>query len=287
VKNNSESEINKSSLSQALANNKLKDTPLPVELIALDFDGTCANYEPTPHIDSSVMLQLRQARNQGIGWVLNSDRSISDLSGVASQLEAKVRPWAILSQQRAIHFLGHDGDYHPHREWNNRQAKIHNQLRRAIQPYFSEWTAQIHRNFNVLLEFVDEGTFSFMVPPEEIEQLGEMLSDFVSVWPDAIVSGNHEWRFVSHKYFSKGALLAEASAYMRIPSSRILAVGDSINDMSMLSPDVAGWIGCPSNSCYDVKELVSDCSGIIAREHDFLGTSTIIRHFVNASWAES
>lgn len=249
-------------------------------LIALDFDGTCAGYIPHPHVDPTVIERLGQARYRGAHWVLNSDRSIDDLLQIVSQLPPDLRPWALLSQQRAIHFLGSGGDYHPHRKWNARQAEVHHQLWCSMSPYFSEWSRLIQSNFDVRLGFVNEQSFSFMVLPERIKELGAMLVDLVADWPDAAVSGNHEWRFIHHRSFSKGLVLSEMSRYFCIPASQVLAVGDSINDISMLAPDVAHWVGCPSNACAEVLEVVRQLGGIVARERSAHGTSMVISQFM-------
>lgn len=264
--------------------NKKKEGEHPIGLIALDFDGTCSNYNPVPHIDSIVASQLQQGLKQGIGWVLNSDRTFNDLLSIVEQLPKKNWPRAILSQQREIYFLGSRCGYYPHKKWNDQKVEFHNKLWECIQPYFGEWSSTIQRLFEIRMKFINEGHFSFMVHPEKVELLGAVLAEFIEDWPDAVISGNHEWRFITHRTFSKGVLLSEASNCLRIPASRILAIGDSVNDISMLDPNVAMRVGCPANSCQKVREHVSNCSGVVAQQKNAKGTSCLINYFMNISY---
>lgn len=266
--------------------NKKKEGEHPIGLIALDFDGTCSNYNPVPHIDNTVSSQLQQGRRQGTGWVLNSDRTFKDLLSIVEQLPKKNWPRAILSQQREIHFLSSRGYFYPHKEWNDQKVEFHNKLWECIQPYFDEWSSTIQRLFEIRMKFINEGHFSFMVHPEKVELLGAVLAEFIEDWPDAVISGNHEWRFITHRTFSKGVLLSEASNCLRVPASRILAIGDSVNDMSMFDPKVAMRVGCPANSCQKVREHVSNCSGVVAQQKNAKGTSYLINYFMNISCAE-
>lgn len=253
---------------------------MQLRLIALDLDGTAVQYEPFLRLDPSLIECLRQARTNGIRWVMNSDRSVEDMVSLVKHLPSIDWPVALLSNQREILFLCKTGRYEPHSIWNRGQEVIHQSLWAKISHFFPIWCREIEERFHVRMRFVNERVFTFMVSKNQVEALGEILEEKVAPWPEAIVSGNHQWRSLVHRRFSKGHVLRETIRYLSVDTDEVLAVGDSLNDMSMLNGITASLVGCPSNASPEVIAAVRDAGGVVATESGALGTTQVIKYFV-------
>lgn len=251
----------------------------PVRLIALDFDGTCARYEPELVVDDPVREILRPHLGNGIRWAFNSDRDPHRLLEVAMRLPPAERPDAILARQRDI--LLRDGEgYRAHEPHNTERQERHRALWARLTPAFADWEAEIRAAFEVLESYVNDHAFAFRVPHPQAEALHQHLRGLVVPWTDAQVSGNQEWSFVLHASFSKAALLEEAARVFAVPPESVLAIGDGLNDLTMLDGRITPRVGCPANACAPVKEAVARAGGLVADLHEAHGAAAILRHFL-------
>ncbi len=253
---------------------------MPPALIALDLDGTAVRYEPQFELDPLLVDCLRDARRQGVGWLMNSDRWVKDMIKLAGRLDLDHRPVALLSQQQSIHILNQKGEYEPHAAWNEVQEKLRGELWREIQPFFACWEREIKEAYFVTNSFANETALAFCVPEEEVEDLREVMAEMLAPWPEAQISGNNEWGFVVHRDFSKGRLLIEAAQRLGVAASDILAIGDGLNDVSMLDGRVTPLVGCPASACPQAVEAVLSAGGFAARESGVAGTVAVIRHYL-------
>lgn len=250
------------------------------KLIALDLDGTCARYEPRLEIDPVLIDYFRSLNGDGVRWVINSDRYADTLFDVAKRLPAAQRPVAILSLQRFI-YLAHDsGEYVSFEAWNNRQNSLHEALWQRITPYFDQWQQAVESRFSVLDSVVNDIVFAYMVHSQDIEKLREMMNDFLTPFPEAQVSGNHDWSFMLHRSFSKATLLKAAAEYFKVNRENLIAVGDGLNDISMLCGEVTPNVGCPVNASSEVIAAVQKAGGVLAAGESALGTLEVIRHYL-------
>ncbi|MCX8044313.1 MAG: Cof-type HAD-IIB family hydrolase [Desulfobacterota bacterium] len=254
----------------------------PLYLVSLDLDGTSVRYEPRLEMHPDVVLFLEMLRNRGVVWVMNSDRYTDTMADIAGLLEIEQKPIALLSCQRFIHFMNGDGTYQPLHEWNNEQMRLHAQLWHIIQPRFPAWKAIIEREFTVLECVANDLVFACMAPPEQTPQLRQRLQKLIQDVPNAQVSGNHDWSFILHASFSKARVLQRCAALLGIPRERIIAIGDGINDISMLNGSVAQCVGCPSNASPEVIAAVKEAGGIVADAAEAEGTISVLRHYLKS-----
>ncbi len=253
---------------------------VPQYLVALDLDGTSVRYDPRLEMDPAVVDCLRKLRTKGVAWVMNSDRYTDDMVDIAGLLEPDDRPSAILSCQRFILMRDREDGYTPLSAWNKQQMLLHAELWKSISPYFSEWRSRIERTFSVVNSVINDIVFAFLVPAEQTEDLRTMLRSFIKPWPNAQLSGNHEWSFVLHTRFSKGRLLSACAEHLGIRQDMIISVGDGINDISMLNGSVTKKVGCPSNASPEVAAAVEAAGGLVAQSAAGSGTIEVIRHYL-------
>jgi hydroxymethylpyrimidine pyrophosphatase-like HAD family hydrolase len=248
-------------------------------LIALDFDGTSAVYEPCMAIHPGLADMLAQLRRCGYGWVLNSDRYIDTLIEISERLDPDVRPEAVLSAQRFIYRRNGRGVYEPLQPWNDSRMELHRELWRLIKPLFPQWQREIESDFTVRDRVVNDVVFACMVPADENAALRERMRAWIRPWPNAQLSGNHEWSFILHADFSKAAVLEHYCEVRGIEREKIIAVGDGYNDITMLDATLTPHAGCPADACPEVRAAVRAGGGYVAHSSGPEGTIEVIRFY--------
>jgi len=248
-------------------------------LIALDFDGTSAVYEPRMALHPGIVDVLAQVRGSGGGWVLNSDRYTDTLLAIARLLPADLQPEAVLSAQRFIHLRAGNGLFEPLQPWNESRMELHRSLWRELSPRFEEWQRAIEADFTVRDCVVNDLVFAYMVPAAQNAQLRERMRACIRPWPHAQLSGNHEWSFILHADFSKAGLLEHYCAVSGIAPEKIIAVGDGFNDITMLDASLTPHVGCPADACPEVLAAVGNGGGYIAGRGGPEGTIDVIRFY--------
>jgi len=252
-------------------------------LIALDLDGTSVRYEPRLEMEPELMQYIASVRSQGIAWVMNSDRYTDTMVDIAKALSFDQMPAALLSCQRFIHILNGDQTYLPLHAWNKEQMLLHKELWDKLSPHFSAWQKKIKQQFTPLDCVVNDLVFACMAPPDQTPALRELIKSFIIPWPEAQVSGNHDWSFILHASFSKGKVLQKCAELLGVPRRNIIAIGDGVNDISMLDGSVSGLVGCPANASKEVVAAVKTAGGIVADAESAAGTLQILKYYLRGS----
>jgi len=249
-------------------------------LIALDLDGTAVSYSPRLEMDSDLVRYLASVRDRGIVWVMNSDRYTDTMAGIASLLPEQQKPLALLSCQRFIHLRDGDETYLPVEAWNVLQTQKHTALWKKISPLFPLWRAKVESQFSIVDCVVNELVFAFRVSPDQTPALRGVMQQFIKDQPDAQISGNQEWTFILHASFSKAKVLKKCAQLLGFSTDHIIAIGDGINDITMLDGSVTKLVGCPANASPEVIHAVRYAGGIVSGAHEAAGTLDIIRNFL-------
>jgi len=249
-------------------------------LIALDLDGTSVTYFPRLAMDGALVQYLASVRDSGVAWVMNSDRYTDTMADIASVLPAEQKPLALLSCQRFIHLHDGNGTYLPVEAWNAGQTERHMELWKKIRPLFPQWRAQVESQFTLLENVVNDLVFAYRVSPEQTPALRKVMQHFIQEQPDAQISGNQEWTFILHASFSKAKVLKKCAELLSIPADRVIAIGDGINDITMLNGSVTKFVGCPANAAPEVIQAVRNAGGIVSDANEAAGALAVIRHFL-------
>ena len=256
-------------------------------LISLDLDGTCVRYEPVLEVDPVIIDLLKTFYPAGLRWVMNSDRYSEMMVEIAERIEPDLRPLAVLSSQRFIHFLDEGKQYCPCSDWNQQQILMHSKVWDKMSRCFEDWSSIIKKNFQIMDCAVDEHVFAFMVPDHETPDLRKLMLEFIKHWPDVKLSGNQEWTFILHGGFSKSRVLKKCAEVLGVKKADIIAVGDGFNDISMLDGSAASMVGCPANACREVIETVKAAGGIVAGTNYAAGTVEVLNYFLNLKFVEN
>ncbi len=250
-------------------------------LIALDLDGTSVRYDPILEMEPELIDYITKlAEDAGFAWVMNSDRFTETMNDIAMLLHPAQMPCALLSCQRFIHLLDGENRYTPFSSWNKQQLIKHKKLWDIIAPNFEKWAEVIEQRFKIVDKAINDIVFAYMVNSEKTYELRRLMKEFISDYPEAQVSGNHDWSFILQSSFSKRSVLLKCAEVFGVKPENIIAVGDGLNDITMLDGSVTQMTGCPANASCEVKKAVKNTGGYIAEESDAKGTLQVIKYFV-------
>ncbi|MDG2125439.1 MAG: HAD hydrolase family protein, partial [Verrucomicrobiales bacterium] len=113
----------------------------------------------------------------------------------------------------------------------------------------------------------------------EMDAICAFLDERVADIKNLSYERNSVYLRFSHSAYNKGLTLTELTKQLGLPTDRIFTAGDNHNDTSMLHPNVAGMVACPSNAVPEVKESVAGHGGYVAARPGGQGTLEALQHF--------
>jgi len=84
----------------------------------------------------------------------------------------------------------------------------------------------------------------------------------------------------SHRAYSKGTALSEITRQVGCTADDVLAAGDHLNDLPMLSCEHARWLVAPANAVDSVKEAVRRQKGFVSDEPHGYGVARGLEFFL-------
>ena len=99
-----------------------------------------------------------------------------------------------------------------------------------------------------------------------MEWIATHIAPIVAEIPDLGWQRNSIYLRFGHQSYQKGSTLTEMARLYRLPTSMVFAMGDSHNDIEMLSETHSGIAACPANAVEAIRQIISDRAGLIT-EH--------------------
>jgi len=255
------------------------------KLIATDLDGTLVGSRTDIQFVSALATEITDLRKgQGTKWCVCTGRSLRSFRGTFAPLEMlDLAPdYAIVKHAYIYRVDTGCGRYRPHRLWNWEIALRVWRDRLAATIVLKRWYRTIcamnrgvrtsaRSNRHVVLQFLSE---------EEAVAVADLLARKL---PER---SNHLRVFrrgreveVTTIPFTKGLAVAELARHLGVDRSQILTMGDGHNDMSMLSEEVAGLVGCPANASPEIMREVHRRGGHVASKASLEGVIEILRAY--------
>ncbi len=254
----------------------------PIKLISTDFDGTLHTDFENPPVPRELESLIGALQQRGVVWVINTGRDLTSLMESLTKAGLKIRPDYVVVVEREIYELK-ESDYFSVRDWNDRCTQLHSELFEKVQPHLprirdwigSRYKAQVYEDpyspFCLIAEKVRDA--------EEIHEYLEVSCKDVG---DLVVMRNDIYARFSHKAYNKGTALAEIGRRLKIAPDEIVAAGDHLNDLPMLSNEFARWLVAPVNAIDEVKETVLRQNGYVSEKHCGHGVAHGISHVLKS-----
>lgn len=272
--------------------------PATIELVSLDFDGTILSYDvPDGVLHPEIIALLNEIEPHGVRWCANSGRDFPDQREVVERSRMrglKHLPVAYICREATVHLR--DGQNHrPLEPWNELAHRRLRECHAVVRERLGAQIDKIRDDYDPLLCVVDELATAFLVRDHQVaaRSLFRELEQALSGLDDVLLSLNGGWVAVNHRDLGKGNALKEFARHAGVKRERILAIGDHHNDLTMLTGEAAGFVGCPGDAITEVQETVTRAGGRVAQLPGPLGTAEIIRaltrplpgdrHFIAAS----
>lgn len=253
---------------------------LPIKLISTDFDGTLfAEFEqpPVPHHLVDLIARLK---GEGAKWVINTGREMSSLMETLARADISLAPDYLVVVEREIHFH-HQSQYLGLEDWNNVCTRTHAELFALLHESLPRVIAWINENFDASI-YEDAYSPLCLIARDnaQMDSIHEYLDKFCLSIPNLTVVRNDVYARFSHRDFNKGSALGEITRLLGLNRSEVLAVGDHLNDLPMLSPEYAAFLAAPANAVPMVKKAVQAAGGYLSPRSHGNGVADAIKYYL-------
>ena len=236
----------------------------PIKLISTDFDGTLHSDFENPPVPKELELLIGELQKHGVSWVINTGRDLPSLMETLTRAQLSIRPDYVVVVEREIHQL-RESTYQSVHDWNDQCTRTHSELFEKVRPHMPHIHEWIRSRFRA--QVYEDPWSPFCLVAENVrdaEAIHEYLEVYCSELSDLMIVRNDVYARFSHKAFNKGTALAEIARRHGIHKDEIVACGDHLNDLPMLSNSYARWLIAPVNAIQRVKDAVLSQNGIVS-----------------------
>jgi HAD superfamily hydrolase (TIGR01484 family) len=238
---------------------------LPIQLLSTDFDGTLFAEFENPPIPPRLEQLIGEMQAAGTKWVINTGREMSSLMEALGRSKLRVQPDYLVLVEREM-FIRQEHRFVAMAEWNNACERDHAELFARVRPDVPELFAWVEERFDATL-YDDPWSPFCLIARSAVDAAAvhEYLDGYCRTVPNLVVVRNDIYARFSHAAYNKGTALTEIARQLGVPSSGILAAGDHLNDLPMLSSKVAQHLVTPANAIPLVQQVVREQGGYVAQ----------------------
>lgn len=241
--------------------------PKPELLLSFDFDGTLHDPSENPPVPCDFFEVIRELReNKGAVWGINTGRSMPQVVEGMIESEFPFLPDWVVAREREIFFPNALGRFQPHREWNDRCEKDIRKLFKKARKILGKLRDEIEEHTGAqYIEIDGEPAGLISRTEEEMEWIVGHISPLVAEIDGLGWQRNSIYLRFGHKAYQKGSTLSELAKLYQLETSQTFAMGDSHNDIEMLSEAHSGFAACPANAVGVIQDVVAGRAGLVTR----------------------
>lgn len=246
-----------------------------MKLVALDLDGTLLNRDGS--ISKETIHEMRRLYAKGLYIAIATGRPYETTLGILTNngLEPSDGfPQVLICDEREAYFLDPDG-YRAWVPWNDEARRTELSLLPISREVIDEIAATHASEFLVNNSFMqdDRGFVEiFYWSREEAEAAFPHFMDKLEGQPVKPVRNN---RLIAFRWqeVGKGLILSKVAEHLGLEPHEILAMGDSHNDLGMLTRFGAATT---QNADDEIKDAVRRKNGVIAASSYSLGVAEVL-----------
>lgn len=251
-----------------------------LKLISTDFDGTLYAEFESPPVPQDLQHLLGLLQQEGATWVINTGRDVSSVLEGIARAHLSVWPDFLVTVEREI-YQREGTSYVPVRPWNQQCADAHRDVFERVQPEVPHLFAWVNGRFSAKVYSDPWSPFCLVAESNaDMDQIQEYLDGYCSRIPGLAVMRNDVYARFCHTNFNKGTALAEIGRLLGVSADHTLAAGDHLNDVSMLSVQVARCLVAPDNAVPLVKDLVRRQRGYVSHQPWGHGVARGLEHYL-------
>jgi len=238
----------------------------PIKLISTDFDGTLFEEYGTPPIPKRVVALISNLQERGAKWIINTGRNLSSLMEGLAHARISIQPDYLVLVEREIH-VNEGSHFVGLAEWNAACTRDHAELFARVRPDLPHLMGWVNTRFRATLYEDAYSPFCLIAGNNgDADVIHDFLNDYCRRIPKLTVVRNDVYARFSHTAYNKGTALAEVTRQLGLDVDQVFAAGDHLNDLPMLSRDLARWLAAPGNAVEAVKQTVRRQQGFVS-EH--------------------
>ena len=253
--------------------------PNPRLLLSFDFDGTLHDPATLPGVPVDFFTEVKRLREtQGAVWGINTGRSMPQvLEGLVESKFPFLPDW-VVGREREIYFPNAVGRFAPQKDWNERCEKEITRLFKKAKKTLQKIRSEVEQHTGAsYIEMKGEPGGLISRTEEEMEWIVGHIGPLMAEVPDLGWQRNSIYLRFGHTNYQKGSSLAEVARLYGIPTSHVFAMGDSYNDVEMLSEQYSGGAACPGNAVGAIRELILARGGLVAEGSAGVGVVEVLR----------
>jgi HAD superfamily hydrolase (TIGR01484 family) len=239
---------------------------LPIRILSTDFDGTLHADHEDPPVPRRLQHLIAHLQASGMAWVINTGRDLSSLMETLGRAQLSIWPDYVVTVEREI-YAREDSQYVGLEQWNNRCTVAHQELFARIRLDLPALIGWVKARYHATIYEDAYSPFCLIAQNNgDADAIHAFLEEYCLNVPNLAVTRNDIYARFSHVQFSKGSALAEIGRRLGASRESIIAAGDHLNDLSMLSRQHAKWLIAPGNAIPCVKEVVSRQDGFVSEQ---------------------
>lgn len=254
---------------------------LSIKVISTDFDGTLyADFE-NPPVPVDLQILIGRLQQQGVKWVINTGRDLSSLMETLGRAHLSIHPDYLVVVEREV-YVHERSRYVPLEPWNTECGRTHAELFSRVRPDLPELFDWVNGRFKASVYSDPYSPFCLIAENnDDADAIEEFMVGYSRRIPNLTLVRNDVYARFSHSAYSKGTALAEIARLLGVGPESVLAAGDHLNDLPMLSVNHARWLVAPANAIEVVKEQVRRQGGYVSQEPHGLGVVRGIEYFLS------
>ena len=253
-----------------------------IKLIALDFDFTLVDYQPPrkPVIEDEPLKLFNRLAENGIQIGIVTGRRFDGLEDVLKGVGRPVGspfPTYLITNDSYPYLKNEEGRFTQNEAENRALADSIMQKVETILPHVPDCLGALRSAGLIPVAWgVDSGNGVTieMKSWNEAQSGLELLEGGIS---DAEYCRNYSLLHIKPSGEGKGTAVFRLAQKLGIQSDEVLAIGDSLNDLSMLDGRYGFRSGTPANGDEIVKKAVLANHGFVSQFRASLGTADCIR----------
>lgn len=237
----------------------LDDITTPKLLLSFDFDGTLHDPSENPPVPRAFFDTIRGVREtRGAVWGINTGRSMPQVVEGFIESNFPFLPDWVIGREREIYFPNSFGRFLPHKAWNeNCEKEIHKLFKKSKKVLKKVRSLVEEHTGAQYIEIDGDPAGLISRTEEEMEWIVSEITPLVAEVPMLGWQRNSIYLRFGHSNYQKGSTLSEVARLCGLDTARTFAMGDSHNDMEMLSEEHSGMAACPSNSVAAIQQLIA------------------------------
>lgn len=251
-----------------------------VKMIGLDLDGTLIN--PDYIIAAETLSELERLHQSGVKIAIVTGRpyqKILEILGCNRLYPGAGFPDYLIAEERDIYQL-HQESYDSWRQWNDSVFRAEESLLAVSREVVDQLEQCCNSPFLINNRYLQSSrgfVELFFADAELAHSTRDYLSQILREREvdDLVVVRNNSILSLRHKAANKGNSLSELASRLKLPKEDILVIGDSENDLPMLT---GGFLpATTSNADFEVKTAVTKHGGRIAQGVASQGVGELLR----------